>query len=80
MSKSLDVRHLPSPEPMIHILEAVTCLSPGDILHVRHNRIPRLLYPRLQERGVAVTTEELPDGDVILTIRRPEQTDPIDFE
>ncbi|MBF0629180.1 MAG: DUF2249 domain-containing protein [Magnetococcales bacterium] len=72
MRPILDVRELPAPEPMIHILEAVTTLFPGETLRVRHNRTPHLLYPRLHERGLAVETEILPDGDVLLVIRRPE--------
>ncbi|MBF0271482.1 MAG: DUF2249 domain-containing protein [Magnetococcales bacterium] len=73
MSKNLDVRTLPAPEPMIRILEAVATLYPGETLQVHHSRVPHLLYPRLQERGVSVETRELPDGEVLLSIRRPER-------
>ncbi|MBF0214590.1 MAG: DUF2249 domain-containing protein [Magnetococcales bacterium] len=71
MNKNLDVRDLPAPEPMIRILEHVALLHPGETLQVHHNRIPHLLYPRLQERGVVVETHTAPDGMVLLTIRRP---------
>ncbi|MEO5333774.1 MAG: DUF2249 domain-containing protein [Magnetococcus sp. YQC-5] len=67
----LDVRTLPAPEPMIRVLEAVALLGPGATLTVIHHRIPHLLYPRLKERGLVVETEEQPNGEVVLLIRRP---------
>lgn len=71
MSTSLDVRHLPAPEPMLRILEAVTFLHPGESLRVIHNRIPYPLYPRLQERGLLVETQQRNDDEIHLVIRRP---------
>ncbi|MEO5345637.1 MAG: DUF2249 domain-containing protein [Magnetococcus sp. YQC-9] len=71
MKNNLDVRDLPPPEPMIRILEAVTFLSPGGTLQVVLNRIPHPLYPRLQERGLMVETEQRNEDEVYLFIRRP---------
>lgn len=70
-SLTLDVRNLPPPQPMIRILEAVATLHPGTKLVIKNSRVPHLLYPRLKERGLEVTTEEQPNGEVILTILRP---------
>ncbi len=70
--QTLDLRDLPPPEPMIRVLERVATLSPNETLIVHHSRIPRLLYPRLKERGLIVTTDELANDHVLLTIRRPE--------
>ncbi|MBF0142207.1 MAG: DUF2249 domain-containing protein [Magnetococcales bacterium] len=67
----LDVRQLPPPEPLVRILEAVTRLAPGGEITVLHSRIPQLLYPRLQERGLLATTEVLDEGLVKLRIQRP---------
>ena len=67
----LDVRALPAPEPMVRILEATAALETGAVLKVIHNRVPTLLYPRLAERGLEVSTDEREDGIVELTIIRP---------
>ncbi|MEG3640044.1 DUF2249 domain-containing protein [Magnetococcus sp. PR-3] len=62
----LDVRELPPPEPLQKILEA-TALLPKDMeLIVYHNRIPALLYPRLQERSMWVETVEQVEHGVVL--------------
>ncbi|MBF0309182.1 MAG: DUF2249 domain-containing protein [Magnetococcales bacterium] len=67
----LDVRDLPHPQPLLTILEATTRLAPGETLHVTHNRIPHLLYPRLAERGLQCITEQTGAELVQLRITRP---------
>ncbi|MBF0610837.1 MAG: DUF2249 domain-containing protein [Magnetococcales bacterium] len=69
----LDVRDLPPPEPMVRVLQAVTGLQPGQSIQVIHHRLPHLLYPRLAERNLQVTTREEEDGSVLLTITRPQE-------
>ncbi|MEO5364989.1 MAG: DUF2249 domain-containing protein [Magnetococcus sp. WYHC-3] len=67
----LDVRGLPPPEPLLRILEATARLQVGEQLIVHHERLPSLLYPRLDERGLTVETRSTAEGLVILTISRP---------
>ncbi|MBF0181024.1 MAG: DUF2249 domain-containing protein [Magnetococcales bacterium] len=70
-NRELDVRHLPAPEPMLRILQAVTTLPPGAVLRVTIGRVPHPLFPRLRERGLECGHEERADGTVLLSIRRP---------
>ncbi|MBF0623506.1 MAG: DUF2249 domain-containing protein [Magnetococcales bacterium] len=70
----LDVSNLPAPEPLRRILERTALLRPGESLTVHHSRVPCLLYTRLAERGLAVTTDPRPDGPVVLVITRPLNT------
>lgn len=69
--KQLDNRGLEPPEPMLRVLTAVEELAPGEQLVVMSDRRPMFLYPLLEERGLACTTEEDPAGFVRLTITRP---------
>ncbi|ABK44016.1 hypothetical protein Mmc1_1507 [Magnetococcus marinus MC-1] len=65
----VDVRELPPPQPLSVILEAVVGLPVGKQLIVYHNRMPALLYPRLQERGLwADTQEDTAIGVVLIRI------------
>ncbi|MDF1880220.1 DUF2249 domain-containing protein [Sulfurimonas sp. MAG313] len=43
----LDVRDLPSPEPMQAALSALVKLKEGDIIHFHHRIKPDMLLPRL---------------------------------
>jgi uncharacterized protein (DUF2249 family) len=66
----LDNRGLEPPEPMIRILAVVQQLAPGQRLEARNERRPMLLYPKLEELGCSHQTVDLPEGGVLLTVRR----------
>ena len=68
---TLDVRGLPPPLPMIRVLERLDALAPGAALTVLHERRPMLLYPLLDDRGVAHETDEPAPGLVRIVVRRP---------
>lgn len=53
----LDNRGLDPPEPMIRILEALERMRAGEVLEVFNDREPHFLYPELEQRGHAITTE-----------------------
>jgi uncharacterized protein (DUF2249 family) len=70
-SRTLDVRGLEPPQPMVQVLQAIEALAPGERLEVRHDRRPVLLYPLLEERGLAHLTDEPEPGLVRIVIERP---------
>ena len=55
----LDNRGLMPPEPMVHILEKLEQMGPGEVLEAFNDREPLFLYPELQKRGHAFKTEQL---------------------
>lgn len=69
-TRTIDVRGLEPPQPMVRILEALEAMAPGDRLEVLHERRPMLLYPQLDERGFAHETDEPAPGLVRIVIRR----------
>jgi uncharacterized protein (DUF2249 family) len=68
--RTIDVRGLEPPEPMVRILEAVEGLRAGDAIEVLHERRPMFLYPQLDERGFSHETDESEPGVVRIVIRR----------
>lgn len=48
--KTIDVRELEMPYPMITILNEITELENGSALLVMHKRIPQFLFPKLDEQ------------------------------
>lgn len=72
-ARTLDVRGLEAPQPMVQVLRALEDLGPGERLEVRHDRRPLLLYPLLDERGLAHATDEPEPGLVRIVIERPER-------
>ena len=60
MTEVLDLRGLPPPEPLVRTLEAAAALPVGEELVVLTERRPVHLLPLLAERGLVVTTSELP--------------------
>lgn len=68
--RSIDVRGLPPPEPMLDVLAALRELPEGGTLSVRIHRRPYPLYEILERHGWAHATEALPDGSFVVTIRR----------
>ncbi|AKQ46144.1 hypothetical protein TH63_11700 [Rufibacter radiotolerans] len=64
----LDVRHLEMPQPMVSILDALERLAPEEALHVTHQRVPRFLLPKLQERHFEIVIKEVNPSEVHLLI------------
>lgn len=70
-TRTIDVRHLEMPLPMLTILEALEELPAGHALYVHHKRIPVFLLPELEERKFQYRAQELGEGNVKLFIFRP---------
>jgi len=66
-----DLRDLEAPEPMERVLAATAGLAPGGTYAARVPRYPRLLLPRLEERGLHCEVVEEPDGTALVRVRRP---------
>jgi len=66
-----DLRDLPAPEPLERVLEAIAQLAPGAAFLARVPRYPRLLLPRLEERGMQWAVHEEPDQSALIHVRRP---------
>jgi hypothetical protein len=66
-----DLRDLEAPQPMERILTATAKLAPGGTYAARVPRYPRLLLPRLEERGLLYEVVEEPDGTALVHVRRP---------
>lgn len=64
----LDVRHLPAPEPMLRILDALATLPDGAILLARTPFRPQPLLDQLEADGYRVTVEVAPAGDALVRI------------
>lgn len=68
--KTIDVRHLEMPLPMVTILQELEKLDNGGALFVHHKKIPQFLLPELQESGFKWLIREDGEGDVKLLIFR----------
>ena len=66
--KTIDVRHLEMPGPMMTILESLETLPADTALYIYHKRIPVFLLPELSERKFGYRIKEISDGDVHLLI------------
>jgi len=66
--KTIDVRPLEMPLPMLTILDELEKLPNGNALYVYHKRIPVFLLPELQERKFEYRIKEISDGEVHLLI------------
>ncbi|MNK65699.1 hypothetical protein D3C87_849980 [compost metagenome] len=66
----VDNRGLEPPEPMVRILAIAQQLAPGQRMEALNERRPMLLYPKIEELGLAHETEELPDGVYRITVRK----------
>ncbi len=62
MTVQLDLRHLPAPEPMERILDAVEALCPGDSIEALTPFWPAPLLPLLEMQGCAWRREPRPAG------------------
>ena len=72
MTATLDVRGLEPPQPLVRVLERLDTLGSGERLEVVLDRRPMLLYPQLEARGFAHTTDEATPGVVRVFITRRE--------
>ncbi|MFW5963237.1 MAG: DUF2249 domain-containing protein [Natronomonas sp.] len=59
----LDVRELPPPEPLQRTLETVPELGDSLLLQL-NDRAPKLLYPKLDDRGLQYDTVTVEEGVV----------------
>ncbi|TYL38529.1 hypothetical protein CV102_12060 [Natronococcus pandeyae] len=66
----LDVRSLGPPEPLQRTLERLAELPDETVLLQRNDRVPRFLFPKLDDRGYAYETLER-DDDVVTAIWKP---------
>ena len=66
--KTVDVRDLEMPLPMVTILRELEKLPKDVLLYVNHKKIPEFLLPELQERGYKWMIEEIEEGNVKLLI------------
>ena len=69
-TKTIDVRHLEMPLPMLTILDELESLPADQALYVNHKRIPVFLLPELEERKFEYRAKEIAEGDVKLFIFR----------
>lgn len=68
--KTIDVRHLEMPLPMVTILQGLDNLPEGNALFVQHKRIPQFLLPELEENKFSWLIREDGPDDVKLLIFR----------
>ena len=66
--KTIDVRHLEMPEPMVTILHETENLPEGHALFVHHKRIPQFLLPELKKREFTILSHELDENNLNLLI------------
>lgn len=66
--KTIDVRHLEMPEPMVTILQEVEILAEGHALFVHHKRIPQFLLPELKKRDFEIINNEVDENNMNLLI------------
>jgi hypothetical protein len=67
----LDLRELEAPEPLERILLETAKLGPGDVLMARTPRLPKMLLPQLERRGLEWAGYEEPDASGLVWIRKP---------
>lgn len=66
--KTIDVRNLEMPLPMVTILKELDTLPEEQALFVHHKKIPQFLLPELKERNFSWLIREDGEGDVKLLI------------
>ena len=66
--KTIDVRHLEMPEPMVTTLQEIETLPEGHALYVHHERIPQFLLPELKKRDFNILSHEEDENNVKLLI------------
>jgi len=66
--KTIDVRHMEMPEPMVTILQEIEKLPEGFALFVHHKRVPQFLLPELEKRDFDILNHEEDENNVKLFI------------
>jgi uncharacterized protein (DUF2249 family) len=66
--RTIDVRQLEIPQPMLKILEALEHLPSDHVLLVYHKRLPVFLLPELSERKFDYRINEISDNEVHILI------------
>lgn len=66
--KSIDVRQLEMPEPMVQILKEIETLEKGQALYVDHKKIPQFLLPELEQRNFEILYKEIDSNHTKLLI------------
>jgi len=66
--RTIDVRDMEMPEPMVRILKEIETLKKGDALFVDHKKIPQFLLPELEQRGYDILYKEIDCNNVKLLI------------
>ena len=66
-----DLLELEAPEPLERILLATAELAPGESYSARTPRHPRMLLPRLEERGLTFDVYDELDGTALVHVRKP---------
>ena len=65
----LELRELEAPGPLEAVLAGAAGLQSGQALIARVPRVPRMLLPHLEERGLAWCAVERADGSALLHVR-----------
>lgn len=66
--RTVDVRNLEMPQPMITILNELADLKKGMALKVVHKKMPQYLIPELEEKGFVTYIQNIEEGNVLLLI------------
>ena len=64
----LDCRELEPPEPMNLVIGSLPKLDSSHVIVMLHRMVPALLLPILKENGYHYRIDELPNGEVKVTI------------
>lgn len=66
--KTIDVRDMEMPEPMVTILQEIENLPERHALYVHHKRVPQFLLPELEKRDFSILNLEEAENNVKLLI------------
>lgn len=66
--RTIDVRDLEMPKPMIRILDILSDLNKDEALFVYHKKLPVFLLPELEDRGFRYFIENRPAGQINMLI------------
>lgn len=67
--RGIDVRDDPPPQPLRRTLETLADLDDGTVLVQRNDRVPRHLFPKLDDRGYESATLETDAGALTVVWR-----------
>ncbi len=66
--RTIDVRHLEMPEPMVAILKEIETLDDDHALFVEHKKMPQFLLPELKNRNYMILFNEVEENHLQLLI------------